>query len=71
MQINIEFTKTYATKANATKAVEKKYPDINNMNQRWMIVPVELDKHPNRYGVLFIGTKALDIGAHFHFNVVS
>lgn len=66
--INIEFTKTYATRANAEKAVAKlKGTD----GLRYMIVPVEMPASDKiRYGVLFIGERAFSEGMHFHFNVI-
>lgn len=62
--VNIEFTKTYATKDNAQKAVDKKFG--HNSELRYMIVPVG-----DRFGVLFVGNSAIHAGVHFHFNCVN
>lgn len=62
--INIEPTKTYATEANAIKAVDKRYG--KNDNLRYFIA---WTKEGRCYPV-FIGTSALDYGVHFHFNIV-
>lgn len=65
----IEFNKSYATPANAQKAVEK--TGFHEMNElRYTIVPVETEKGI-RYGVLFVGMNACHAGVHFHFNVVA
>lgn len=63
----IEFTKTYATEANAEKAVAKAG---KLAEQRYDILPVIVEGKI-RYGVLFIGMDALQAGAHWHFNVVA
>lgn len=62
--VDLQFTKTYASKDNAEKAVAKSFG--NNQDLRYIIVPVE-----NRFGVLFIGNSAVQAGVHFHFNVVN
>ena len=63
----IEFSKTYATEANAEKAVAK----VSSLaGCRYDILPVIVDSKI-RYGVLFIGQDALEAGAHWHFNVVA
>lgn len=69
--IDIEFVKTYATKANAEKAVCKVLgSDHRERNElTYTILPVETDKGI-RYGVLFIGASAATHGIHFHFNLV-
>lgn len=64
--VEIEFVKTYATKENAIKAVEKKFPG-NIDGLRYIIVPLE----NGRFAPLFIGMKALEYGVHFHFNIVA
>lgn len=63
----IEFTKTYASEANAEKAVAK-VPHL--LECRYDILPV-LVEGKVRYGVLFIGQAAIEAGAHWHFNVVA
>jgi len=67
---SIEFTKTYATEANAEKAVAKVFVKQPDVHVRYSIMPVLVDG-VIRYGVLFIGRTALEVGAHFHFNVVA
>lgn len=66
-QVVIEFSKTYASEANANRAVAK-FPHL--AAQRYILVPV-IENGGVRYGVLFIGTKAVEAGAHFHFNVAA
>jgi len=63
--IELEAPRTYASKENAVKAVEKKYGD-------W---PVELRyivyrNEEGRYFPVFIGYEAIREGVHFHFNVL-
>lgn len=58
--------RTYATHANAVKAVEKKFPASENDGLRYFIMTNE----EGRYFPVFIGVKAMDAGVHFHFNVV-
>jgi hypothetical protein len=64
--VEIEFTKTYATKANAVKAVDKTFGAEFHKELRYMVVPVG-----DRFGVLFVGNSAVHAGVHFHFNVVN
>lgn len=73
--INIEFTKTYASVANAERAVNKLLGD-NQDNLRYIVVPVpgaslSAGSGEIRYGVLFIGESAVQAGTHFHFNCVN
>jgi hypothetical protein len=68
-RIKIEFTKTYASEANALKAVEKAF-GLELDGLRFDIMPVVVDGKI-RYGVLFFGMNAMDAGVHFHFNVVA
>lgn len=70
---NIEFTRTYATEANAEKAVEKVLgkdhaTEVSNLS--YSILPVVVDGKI-RYGVLFYGMRAIEAGIHFHFNCVN
>ncbi|MNC75414.1 hypothetical protein D3C75_1269400 [compost metagenome] len=66
----ITFTKTYASEANAEKALDK-FPGIRgNMELRYDIMPVLVDGKV-RYGILFFGMSACAAGVHFHFNVVA
>lgn len=69
-QIKVQFTKTYATEANAVKAVEKIFPAGGNDGLRYIIVPVVVDNKV-RFSPLFIGTSAVEAGAHFNFNVIN
>lgn len=71
--LNIEFSKTYATPANAEKAVAKLLGADHAKTHdelRYMIVPVVVEESV-RYGVLFVGNSALTAGIHFHFNCVN
>ena len=52
-------TKTYATVANAIKAVEKKYPSS------------VLTHSDGRFFPVFIGVGAMQWGVHFSFNIVA
>lgn len=69
--VEIQFTKTYATKANAERAVEKllgkDHAKDFSSNLRYIIMPTE----DGRFGVLFIGNSAMQAGIHFHFNCVN
>lgn len=64
-------TKTYATKANAIKAVEKKFgPNhefFGDADVRYMI----LTHTDGRFFPVFFGERALRHQVHFHFNVVA
>jgi len=62
-KIEIEFNKTYATEENAEKAALAKFGECE-ANLRFMVVPTK----DNRFGVVFIGTKALENYAHIHFS---
>lgn len=56
-------SKTYATRENAIKAVEKKeFSD----NLRYTILIHE----DGRFFPCFLGMSAIEAGAHFHFNVI-
>ncbi|AZF88177.1 hypothetical protein [Microcystis phage Me-ZS1] len=69
--VDIKFVKTFATRANAEKAVAKVLGSdhATNWTLRYTVVPVETDTGL-RYGVLFFGESAVQAGIHFHFNVV-
>lgn len=70
-QVKIEFAKTYATEANAVKAVEKvmaKRQDHSSM--RYIVVPVIVEGVV-RFSPLFIGLSAIEGGMHHHFNCVN
>lgn len=65
--ITIEANKTYATEANAVKAVEKKFPAASNDGLRYFIQRTA----DGRFFPIFIGQAAVQAGVHFHFNVVA
>lgn len=70
--IDIVPTKTYATEANAVKAVEKvlgdRFPDL-----RYFVMKATCEdhKHNGRFFPVFVGIKACEAGIHFHFNVIN
>lgn len=63
----LEANKTYATAANAVKAVEKVFPRGDDDGLRYILQRTD----DGRYLPVFIGTKAVEHGVHFHFNVVA
>ncbi len=65
--IKLEANKTYATEANAVKAVEKKFPAADNDGLRYLIQ----QDSSGRFFPVFIGQSAVQAGVHFHFNVVA
>ena len=64
--IQLEANNTYANKANAIKAVEKKFPAADNDGLRYFLQTND----EGRYFPVFIGQSAIQAGVHFHFNVV-
>ena len=65
---NLNPSITYATRANAIKAVEKKFgPDDKNSNITYIISITEA----GRFFPVFIGERAIQAGVHFHFCVVN
>lgn len=59
--------KTYATEANAIKAVEKRFPESDDDGLRYI-----LQRSPDgRFYPVFIGNSAVHAGVHFHFHVVN
>lgn len=52
--------KTYATRANVIKAVEKRFADTN---ARYVIMTTE----DGRFFPLFIGNKSIEAGTHHYF----
>lgn len=60
-------TKTYATEANAIKAVEKRFPESTNDGLRYIIMPTP----DGRFYPVFVGNSAVHAGVHFHFHVVN
>ena len=59
--------KTYATEANAIKAVEKKYPESNDDGLNYFLQRTE----DGRFFPVFVGQRALQAMVHFHFNIVA
>lgn len=59
--------KTYASEVNAVKAVLRKYPDVDGCRLTYFIQRI----HDNRFFPVFIGERAIQAMAHFHFNVVA
>lgn len=59
--------KTYATEANAIKAVEKRFPESANDGLRYILQRTPDD----RFYPVFIGNSAIHAGVHFHFHVVN
>jgi len=59
--------KTYATAANAIKAVEKVFPPTGDNNLTYFLART-LDEKA-RFFPVFLGERAVQHGAHFHFNV--
>ena len=57
---------SYATEANAIKAVEKKFPEAGNDGLRYII----MTNDEGRFFPVFIGQDALKAGVHFHFHVL-
>lgn len=69
MQITLEPIKTYKTRENAIKAVEKaELHDLEWKGQRvrWMI----LTHSDGRFFPVFLGEPAVQCGIHFKFNVL-
>lgn len=65
--LTLTATKTYATEANAIKAVEKKFPESDNDGLRYIIMPTP----DGRFYPVFVGNSAVHAGVHFHFHVVN
>jgi hypothetical protein len=64
--LKLEPNKTYATEANAIKAVEKIFPGDDNA-LRYFIMRTE----EGRFFPVFVGMGAIQAGTHFHFNTVN
>lgn len=65
-EVHIEPSRTYATRANAIKAVDKIF-EPTEKNLRYILVCNEV----GRWYPIFVGTPAMQAGVHFHFCVVS
>lgn len=66
-EFEITPNKTYATHANAVKAVEKKYPEAANDGLRYFTMRTA----EGRFFPVFVGMECVQRGVHFHFNVVA
>lgn len=64
--IELQSSKTYATKANAIKAVEKFYGE-HQPNLRYIVY----QNDAGRFFPVFLGTEALHAMVHFNFTVVA
>lgn len=64
--MNITPVRDYATRANAIKAVEKKFDLAQDNDLRFFIMQTEA----GRFFPVFVGERAVQAGVHFHFNVV-
>jgi hypothetical protein len=65
--ITLDSSVTYATEANAIKAVEKKFGYEGANHLRYFIAR----NAEGRFFPVFIGTDALQHMVHFHFSVVA
>lgn len=72
-RIDITPTKTYATKENAVKAVEKKFGQRTDMGACWYFIQPHREEGATdwRYFPVFVGQSALSAGVHFSFNLVA
>ena len=64
--LKFEANKTYATEANAVKAVDKKYSN-EDQSLRYFIMQTA----DGRFFPIFVGDKAIERGVHFDFHVVA
>lgn len=62
-----EANRTYASEANALKAVYAKYPADSQDHLDFIIFKTE----EGRYFPIFYGERALQAMVHFHFNVIA
>lgn len=65
--MNLQWNKSYATEANAIKAVEKKFPESQNDGLTYFLQRT----NDGRFFPVFVGERALHAMVHFHFNVVA
>lgn len=65
--ITLNSNKTYATEANAQRAVEKRFPESDDDGLRYIIMRTS----DGRFYPVFVGTSAVHAGVHFHFHVVN
>lgn len=79
--ITITPNKTYASEANAIKAVEKKFPLMATAHPAYRDLTYFIhsvrkggmgtDAEDLRYFPVFVGERAVQAQVHFHFNVVA
>ena len=71
-KIDLAFTKTYATAANADKAVAKALGDGERVAS-YFLVPVIAEDGTIRYGVMLCGIRTTNLGwlGSFGFNMVN
>lgn len=69
MLMKIEPVRTYASKANAIKAVENKVNKEILHELRYFVMPFQCTEGL-RFFPVFVGIKAMDYGIHFHFNII-
>lgn len=67
-KFEIEANKTYATEANAVKAVEKVFDEFEMNNLRYFIMRTA---DGSRFFPVFVGQSAILAGVHHRFNVVA
>ncbi len=65
--ITITNSRSFATRANAIKAVEKIFPPGRHDNLRYFI---HTDEKTGRFIPVFVGQEAAHEGVHFYFNVI-
>jgi hypothetical protein len=68
-RITITPVKTYKTAKNAIAAVEKLF--ANAVAEKDVLRYTIMQRTDGRHFPVFIGTKAIDHGVHFHFNVIA
>jgi peptide subunit release factor RF-3 len=66
-EMNIEPVKTYKTKENAIKAVNK----MINLPEKECFRYFIHTHTDGRFFPVFVGTNVLPYGVHFHFNVIA
>lgn len=64
--IDLTASKTYASKANAIKAVEKKFGDRDDMKHLRYFIYTDDN---GRFFPIFLGEAAIQAMVHFHFSV--
>lgn len=69
--LKLTANKTYATKENAVKAVEKKLGANDQHPADTQLHYLVIQNDEGRWFPLFIGERALQAGIHFHFNCVN